>query len=218
VKYMVIDTESSGLFDFKRPADADGQPRLAELALVLLDENFEVESSMNLYIRPDGWEMQDTATAINGLTNEMLAEKGISIEVALHAYAAAIDEGRAVIAHNAQFDCKMVRGELRRAGMDDMFERTPNICTMRSLLAHAKQTGRQLIKYDAAGNPTNAKGWPKLSDGLRYYDLPQPEKAHGALDDALATAALIKAMVADGFDPTPEVHHSANYEAIKDAK
>ena len=33
MKFVVLDTETSGLFDYCKPADADGQPRLAEIAL-----------------------------------------------------------------------------------------------------------------------------------------------------------------------------------------
>ena len=33
MKYAVIDTETSGLFDFSKPAEAEGQPRLASLAI-----------------------------------------------------------------------------------------------------------------------------------------------------------------------------------------
>lgn len=218
MKYIVIDVESSGLFDFKRPADAEGQPRLAELAIIYLDDNLNIEREVNLYVKPDGWQMQPGAVAINGLTDDFLSEYGVPISDVLDAYVAAIDEGRAVVSHNSQFDCKAMRAELRLAGRDDMFERTPNICTMRGSLTHAKQVGHQLIKYDADGNPTANKGWAKLSDLCRYFSLPLPEKAHGALDDARATAAVFKAMVADGFDREPEVHHSKNYEEIKGAK
>jgi hypothetical protein len=34
--YVIIDTEGSGLFDFSKPADAEGQPRLAQLAMIYM--------------------------------------------------------------------------------------------------------------------------------------------------------------------------------------
>lgn len=33
---LVIDTETNGLFDFSKPADAEGQPRLAHLAMIAM--------------------------------------------------------------------------------------------------------------------------------------------------------------------------------------
>ena len=41
--YAVIDTEGSNLFDFSKPADAEGQPRLAELAIIYADSEFNIE-------------------------------------------------------------------------------------------------------------------------------------------------------------------------------
>ncbi|MEY4951800.1 MAG: hypothetical protein RL299_224, partial [Pseudomonadota bacterium] len=37
--YLVIDTETSGLFDFKKPADDPSQPRLASLAMIWADDD-----------------------------------------------------------------------------------------------------------------------------------------------------------------------------------
>ncbi|MEW5421915.1 hypothetical protein HNS03_08340 [Amorphus sp. 3PC139-8] len=79
VRYAVIDTETSGLFDFKLPADAVGQPRLAHLASIYVDENAEVLDRKDFYVRPDGWRMSAKATEINGLTTEFLRENGVPI-------------------------------------------------------------------------------------------------------------------------------------------
>ena len=46
MKYVVIDTETSGLFDFSKPADAEGQPRLASLAMVFLDQDMAETGTM----------------------------------------------------------------------------------------------------------------------------------------------------------------------------
>ena len=54
-RYVVIDVETSCLFDFSKPADAEGQPRLAHMALIYLDSEFNVERDYDVLIRPDGW-------------------------------------------------------------------------------------------------------------------------------------------------------------------
>lgn len=53
--YLVIDTETTGLPDWRLPADAEGQPRLASWCFILAD-----------------------AGAINGLTNERLQAEGLA--------------------------------------------------------------------------------------------------------------------------------------------
>lgn len=217
-RYIVIDCETNGLMDYKRDADAPGQPRVAEFAAVYLDADLNIEREWNNYVQPEGWVMEPGATEANGLTTEFLIEHGLPIQMILEVYAQAIKEGRAVIAYGAQFDCKMMRAEFRRAGLPDLFEETPNICIMRSLLSHAKQTGRKLVKYDADGNPQEkAKGWPKLSDACRYYNIPVPPKPHKGIIDAGVTAQIFRAMVGEGFDRTPTIHYAKDLEAIRNA-
>lgn len=223
--FIVLDTETSGIMDYARPADAVGQPRVAEIALIYLDDKLNVEREYQTYIMPAGkWQMEPGAIKINGLTDDTLNEKGILIEHALEVYCEAIREGRSVVSHGAQFDCKMMRAELRHAGMDDLFERTKSLCIMRGLMSHAKQTGRWLYKYDENGDVLLTKkgepsgGMPKLTDACRYFNIPLPEKAHGALGDAQAAALIFKAMVAEGFDREAIVHYSKDYEAIRNAQ
>src|SRR5260370_42213362 len=98
----VIDTETNALPDFKRSADAEGQPRLAQLSMILLDITGQVEADHNWYVKPDGWSMSPEVTAINGLTDEFLHEHGFPVVEVLEAYSQTIREGRFIVAFNAQ--------------------------------------------------------------------------------------------------------------------
>jgi len=223
-KTLVLDTETSGIMDYKRPADAEGQPRVCEIGLIFLDADLKVEREYQTYIQPDGWDIEPGASAVNGLTVEFLREHGVPIQMPLAIYTQAILEGRDVIAHGAQFDCKMMRAELRRAGLDDLFEQTRSLCIMRGLMSHAKQTGRWLYKYDENGEVLRTKkgepagGMPKLTDACRYFNIPIVDKAHGALGDARLAALIYTAMVAEGFDREAIVHHAKNYDEIRNAQ
>ncbi len=73
----------------------------------------------------DGWDMSAKAGAVNGLTTEMLLAGGNPVSQVLDFYEACIRDGYHMAAYNAQFDGKMMRGEYRRAGRDDLFEITP---------------------------------------------------------------------------------------------
>jgi DNA polymerase III subunit epsilon len=145
-------------------------------------------------VRPDGWSMTPGATAVNGLTDEILAEKGVPVTEVLAAYSEAISEGRAVVAFNAQHDCKTMRAELRRAGMPDLFEQTQNFCAMRKAAGVIPKAGGK-------------KGWPKLSEACAFLKIEQPD-AHTALADARSAATIFRYLREQGVDITPEVHYA----------
>lgn len=198
-KYAVIDTETNGLFDFKLPADAEGQARLAHFAAVLLNEDLEITEAIDLYVAPDGWEMQEEAQRVNGLTDEFLCEHGQPVEDVLQAYNQLIDEGYVMVAFNAQFDCKVMRGEMRRAGLDDRFEETPNICVMRACNGIVEKPG-------------GGRGWPKLRDACAHFNITQPEE-HKAHADAYAAARIFLELHAMDALPEARVHYAKNRPA-----
>lgn len=200
--YILIDTEGSGLFDFKRPAEAEGQPRLAELAMIYLDDNLIAEREYQAYIQPDGWEMHPDATAVNGLTTEFLQRHGVPVQMALNVYTTAILTGRAVVAHNAQHDCKQLRAELKRAGLPDMFEQTKNVCTMRGAMSF------KVKKLNGKG------GFPGLLDLAAHFNVAPPDKAHGGVGDVRCLERVFRAMVAAGFEPQPMIHRAKDHAAI----
>lgn len=191
--YAIIDTEGSGLFDFKRPADAEGQPRLAELVMIFCDADLKVTNEYQAYIKPDGWEMHPGATAVNNLTTEMLMEKGIPVTDALSVYQSAIvDENRVIVAYNAQHDCKTMRAELRRAGLPDLFEQTRNICAMR-----------------ATKDVMQVKKGYKLADACAFFKIAQAD-AHSALGDARACLEIFRKLVELKAAPEAAVHYAKN--------
>jgi DNA polymerase-3 subunit epsilon len=210
--YIVIDVETSGLYIYKNPdgtphpADADDQPRLAELAIIFADDDLNIEREYQAYIQPDGWEMQPEATAINGLTTEHLIEHGVPAPMALAVYHTAIREGRIVLAHNAQFDCKSLRGESRRLGLPDLFEETRNVCTMRS----AMKVVPKIKKLNGKG------GFPGLVDVAAHFGIPHPE-THSALDDARTTVPVAKALRDGGWLLAPDVHRAKNHPNNEEA-
>lgn len=202
-KYCIFDTETTGLFLFKDPvtgapipADDPRQPRLAHLNMILVDESLEEEDEIDLFVKPDGWEMPEEAGAVNGLTTQFLEENGEPIEDVLDLYSNVVTAGYIMVAFNAQFDCKMMRGELRRAGRPDLFDQTPNICAMRAAMALG-------VKKAGGG-----RGFPKLTDCAAHLGL-VIDDAHSAKGDTRATLALFRHLHAVGALPEPKVHFAA---------
>lgn len=160
--FVVADTETSGLFDFSKPADADGQPRLASLTMIHLDADCGVASRRDILIKPDGWVLGAEAAAVNGLTMERLEAEGVPVRDVLEEYSGVVKSGRAIAAFNAQYDTKVMRGELRRAGMDDLFHVTRNICLMRAMTDVCQMpyaNGRAGFKF------------PKLAEALAHIGV-----------------------------------------------
>lgn len=199
MKYAVIDTESSGLFDFAKPADAEGQPRLASLGIVMLNEDLSVQAEHELLVKPAGWVMGAEAMRINGLTMERLNTEGLDLAFVLRKYITLIETGYVIATFNAQYDTKIMRGELRRSGLPDLFETTPNVCLMRALTGVCR-----LPKANGRGYK-----FPKLSEACAHFKIEQPA-AHSALGDARSAAALLRCAKRIGVLPEPEVHYAVN--------
>lgn len=199
--FTVIDTESSSLFDFKKPADAEGQPRLAQLCMIDVNDQLMIEGEANYYVRPDGWSMDPQATEINGLTDEFLNEHGHPITEVLSEYQNRILNGRAIVAFNAQFDCKAMRGELRRAGLDDLFMRTRNVCVMRKANGFILKAGGK-------------KGWPSLQEARAHLGLTS-DGAHKAVKDCHDALEVFRFLRSAGADLTPEVHLASDKNPAK---
>lgn len=195
--WCIFDTETSGLFDFRQPADAPGQPRLAQFSAILIGDDLAETDRINLYVRPDGWEMTAEAQAVHGLSTEFLKREGAPVDYVLGIYANLIDGGYIMAAYNAQYDLKVMRGEMRRAERPDLFEETPNTCLMRA----AMKLG---IKKAGGG-----RGWPKLSDVATHFAFPIPNP-HDAMGDAAAAARLFRVLHARGALIEPAVHYAKN--------
>lgn len=188
--FIVIDTETNKLPDWNLPADDPNQPRLAALTIIKTDGLLNEICARTYFVRPDGWEMEPEAGAINGLTTEWLTEHGTSIGNVLDDYVALIEQGYPVIAFNARFDLKTLRGEMRRSGRDDLFEKTKNSCVMRG---YAKHHG---VK------------WPKLAVAYQTVTGKALEGQHKSQNDAPAALVIARHLFAlDALLP-PEVHYA----------
>lgn len=217
-KYLCFDTETSGLPPRAPrgappiPADDPRQPRMASFAAIFADAGGHELARRKIYVRPEGWTMaafdemarhegKTPASAINGLTDDFLNENGEPVANALAVYSRAIDAGLIVVAHNAIFDKKIMRGELRRAGMPDLFEQTKSICTMKAQ-----------DPYAARGLCMSSPGFVKLQVACDFHGVVL-ENAHDAMADTEAVRALLEILIADGLLPEPRIDYAATRAA-----
>jgi DNA polymerase III subunit epsilon len=213
-RYLILDTETSGLpLRAKKgeppiPADAPGQPRLASFAMIATNPDLTVDEDATFctLVCPDGWVMDPGATAVNGLTNERLTAEGLPVRHVLSIYDDMVRAGWVVVAHNAQFDTKVMRGELRRAGMDDLFEQTLNICTMKAC--------RDIVKMPPSNAmmATGRRGFkgPKLIEAYRHFYERDFDGAHEAFADAYACLDVFRALMKIGAVPEPSILYASS--------
>lgn len=180
MRFVVFDTETSGLFNVKRAPGAQGQPRLASAAFIFLDSDLYIEKEYHVFVRPDGWTMPSAATAVNGITNEMLLTHGVPVGNVLRAWNNLIDQGVTFVAHNDKFDLMVMQGELQRAELPDRMDEIDSYCTMRGSTPICRIPSKRGYK------------WPKLIEAYQYFFNAEFENAHEALADARACASIFR--------------------------
>ena len=227
-RYIVIDTEGTGLFKRKElmpdgtertvRSDEMGQPRMAEFAAAVVDDDFNIIDTYQQWVIPAGWqdwdgnlltEMPAEALEKNGLTFDFLRANGRPVIHALEYYSDMLSSGLIPLGFNMQHDGRQMRGELRRAGLEDRFDDTPNVCAMRSMQA-AKLKVKKL----------NGKGgFPRLIDVAAHFDTPgyTEEKHHKADEDVFATVWIARKLHELGKLLPPAVHRAKGLEVGAEA-
>jgi DNA polymerase-3 subunit epsilon len=192
-KWIVFDTETTGLFDYKKRAHEPGQPRMAEITMIWTDTDLNYVGKRTLYIKPDGWYMPPHVGKINGLTTDFLHAEGVPVKEALDLVTRAVKAGYAFAAHNVAFDSKVLRGELRRAGMPDLYDEMRVYCT---------QVGN--VGVCKLRNKNGGAKMPKLSEALAHCKIDQMD-AHSSPGDAFGVLAIMRRMTKAGIDITPRL-------------
>lgn len=112
---LFYDTETTGLPDFKAPSEAAHQPHIVQLAACLVDLNTrKLINSMDVIICPDGWVIPDDVAKIHGITTERALDEGVPEASAIGVFMDMWAQSHTRIAHNEQFDARILRIALMR--------------------------------------------------------------------------------------------------------
>ena len=188
MRVLIFDTETTGIVNFKLPADHADQPDMVEIAALMMTGPDTVVDELDTLIQPDGWSLSPELTAIHGITDEMCDERGVPIADALTELLRMIDRADVVCGFAVDFDLKLVRGACRRLGMDDRYlavKRKKFDCMYKCKdLCKVPPTEKQIAAgFSAFKQPT----LKEASEILLGLDL---SEAHQAMVDVKATAAL----------------------------
>jgi len=188
MKILFFDCETNGLpINYNGSyTDVDNWPRVIQLAWLLTDEHGNVIRQAAHLIKPDGWVVpQEKFWIENGHSTERCMEEGSPILDVLDDFMSAKQQADLLVAHNLNFDHRIVWAEFIRAGMQPRSGML-KICTMQSS-----------TKYCALPN-TNGRGgfkWPKLEELHRALFASDFDGAHDAMADIQATAKCFFALV-----------------------
>jgi len=176
--YLFFDTETTGIpRNYKAPAsDFKNWPRLVQIAWLVTDAQGSEIASAEHIVKPVGYTIPPAAAKIHGITTDIALQKGLDIRAILDPLVQDIDKASALIAHNMQFDEKILGAELLRAGYKNHVEAKPRKCTMQSSKDYCRIPG-----------PYGNK-WPTLQE--LYVKLFHEDftGAHRALADVRACA------------------------------
>ena len=178
-KFLFFDVETTGMpRNWKAPvSDTFNWPRVVQIAWQAYDENRVCTDAQEFIIKPEGWEIPYEAERIHKISTEIAQEKGVDLKDVLQQFKKAIDEAEYIIAHNINFDEKVIGAEFIRNSIEHRLFNSERFCTM--------QESTYFCRLPGKGGRFK---WPTLNElheklfGARFAD------AHQAMADTQATA------------------------------
>ena len=194
---IFYDTETTGLPDFKAPSEAEHQPHIVQLAACLVDlDTRKTIASMDVIVRPAGWIIPDDIAKIHGITTEHAIDVGIPESLAVGMFMELWGH-RVRIAHNEQFDARILRIALMRH-QGDVFH-SPSGKSIADIWKEGKADCTAKLASPICKIPPTAKmvaaGFNKfktanLSEAYRHFIGRDFENAHSAMADVQACMAV----------------------------
>ena len=177
-KLVFFDTETTGIpKNYKAPvSDLKNWPRLVQIAWLVTDSGGTELESFETMVKPQGFKIPPDAARVHGITTEMALEQGVALEGVLETFSAVLDASSLLIAHNVQFDEKIVGAEFLRSGRPNIMATKKRFCTMHSSTDFCRLPGPYGFK------------WPTLQQLHAKLFRESFEGAHRALTDVRACA------------------------------
>lgn len=176
---IFFDTETTGV---------NGKPKIVQLAFILTEDDGTLRASTNLIVRPDGYEIPAEASRIHGITTEIAQRCGVPLAVAIAVFnntALTCAQGE-IIAHNIQFDIRMIQYAYEVGGWPSRIQGVKQFCTM--------EATKDKVRIPPTPKMVSAgiRGYksPKLSEAYEFAFNKPLENAHDALYDVNACKEL----------------------------
>ena len=184
---FVYDFETTGLPNFKAPSGDPCQPHIVQAAAALVDpESRQIIASIDLIVRPDGWEIPDEVAQLHGITTEKALAQGVDEAMVVHALYEMWSNAKTRIAHNEQFDARIMRIAQHRFEWPEQalqaWKGGEAFCTARAATPIMKLPPTQkMVKAGFRHHKT-----PNLTEAYEHFTGKTMSNAHSAMPDVLA--------------------------------
>lgn len=191
--YLAFDTETTGLAiepSSKNYYDTANWPRVYQLSAILFDDMGFEHYRMDRYIKPDKWKIPVLSDFLRdlgqvsfheqqGITDELLFEKGVSMPEALAEFNKLAEKADAKLCHNYLFDVPVMTCEMfRYKHFPINWLQKPQFCT--------KEMMTPICKIPSHRNDGEYK-WPSLQEAYKFLFRKEFEGAHNSMADVEAT-------------------------------
>lgn len=174
---LFVDTETSGMPDFKAPPSDLRQPWIVQIAAVLSDSE-RIYQSVNLVVKANGRIIEPGAQAVHGYSQQMTDLFGVDEKTVSSVLCALFASADLAVCHNVNFDCLVMQSLFHRQNSRyglTLLDAIPSVCTMKASTNLLKIPGRFGYK------------WPSLKELHEYLFQEGFEGAHDAMADITAT-------------------------------
>jgi len=177
--YLFFDTETTGLpKDYQAPLDDFlNWPRIVQIAWSLYDAAGNHWESYNYIIKPEGFIIPVEATKIHRISQERAVLEGVDLRKALSHFIEDVKKSSYLVAHNIDFDEKIIGSELLRLGLPNPLPTANKICTM-----------RRSVNVCQIPNGRGGYKWPNLTELYQYLFKTGFPEAHDAVFDVRSCA------------------------------
>jgi len=135
--YIIFDTETTGLPKrWDAPiTDTDNWPRCVQIAWQVHDDMGKLVDHQDYLIKPDGFNIPYDAEKIHGISTELAAQDGISIQEVLVKFNEALRTAKFVVGQNIGFDLNIMGCEFHRYGVASEMANMPVLDTCTEVTA-----------------------------------------------------------------------------------
>lgn len=182
---LIFDTETTGFIQRDKEPSHPDQPDLVQLAALLFDDTGHEVAALSTLVRPDR-KITDGAFKAHGISQAKASQLGVGAKEALTVFEGLLNNASVIVAHNLEFDAKVMLTAWHRAFQKDFRDSLVGkraFCTMKAMTPVCK------IMHKNPRHRADFK-WPKLSECIHFLFGEKLEGAHDALVDARACARV----------------------------
>ena len=196
MKIIIFDTETTGLPKSKKapPSKTSLWPYVCQVSWLVFDDSDGTFYTKDYIVKlPDGVTIPEVCTKIHGITNKQMLEEGVDINDVLKEFTHDWQSCQMLVAHNLEFDNKILQAEYHRNSPINWLGRHRKIeyCTM----LYGKEIAN--IQRPSKFHAGTYQKPPKLIELHEKLFKNIPQNLHNSLIDVLVCFRCFYNMVYD---------------------